>query len=409
VSPISSDTPSSRLIGRLRARARRAGIPTACGLTVIALAGCGGGGSAASRTSKPTSTSGSESTGRLTVVATGLDNPRQLSVSASGAIYVAQAGNGGRTDCTKPAGGGPETCVGDTGSVARIDGDRAVPVITGLPSVAASTGQEASGPADVVATTAGLALVVQDTDIDAAGVNRFGTAGRALGRLALAKPDGTGLRLTADLARYEARHDPDHGAGATGAGEIASDPYGLVAYRGGYAVADAAANDLLWVDASGTVHVLGVFPTQTETTSSGRVVAQSVPTSVAVGPDGALYVGELTGAPFKVGAARVWRVEPGRRPTVYASGFTDISAIAFDHAGRLLVLEIDRLGLSDPSGSGELIRVGADRTRTVLVSSGLVSPTGVAVGRDGSIYISNYGSSPSTGSAPHGEIVRVDL
>ena len=37
--------------------------------------------------------------------------------------------------------------------------------------------------------------------------------------------------------------------------------------------------------------------------------------------------------------------------------------------------------------------------RTVL-RSGLVSPTGLAVGPDGSIYISNYGSSPSTGAAP---------
>jgi hypothetical protein len=35
---------------------------------------------------------------------------------------------------------------------------------------------------------------------------------------------------------------------------------------------------------------------------------QAVPTSVAVAPDGAYYVGQLTGFPFPVGGARVFRV-----------------------------------------------------------------------------------------------------
>jgi glucose/arabinose dehydrogenase len=281
--------------------------------------------------------------------------------------------------------------------------------VSGLPSVAAPGGPEASGPADVVATVAGLAFVIQDTDIDRSGANRFGRVGKPLGHLAFAAIDGGPVGLSVDLARYEATHDPDHGAGASAVDAVASDPYGLVGYRGGYAVVDAAGNDLLWVDAAGAVHVLAVFPTQSETTSKGgsATVAQSVPTSVAVGPDGALYVGELTGAPFKVGAARVWRVVPGRPATVYAGGFTNISAIAFDPAGRLLVLEIDRLGLTDPSGSGELIRLDAAKRPTVLLDSGLVSPTGLAVGPDGSIYISDYGSSPSTGPPPHGEILRL--
>jgi hypothetical protein len=42
-----------------------------------------------------------------------------------------------------------------------------------------------------------------------------------------------------------------------------------------------------------------------------RVPAEAVPTAVAVGPDGAYYVSELTGFPFSKGAARIWRVAPG--------------------------------------------------------------------------------------------------
>ena len=71
--------------------------------------------------------------------------------------------------------------------------------------------------------------------------------------------------------------------------------------------------------------------------SARRVTVQSVPTSVAVGPDGALYAGELTGFPFNPGDARVWRVVPGHAPTVYARGFTNISAIAFDRSGEVIV------------------------------------------------------------------------
>ncbi len=349
---------------------------------------------------------------KLTVVAGGLANPRQLSVGPDGAVYVALAGDGGRRRCTEDPDTGHQICVGATGGVVRVAAGKVSRVVTGLPSVAAAGGQEASGPADVVSAPGGLALVVQDTRIDAAGANQFGPLGRPLGRLVLAPTGGAAIRLGADLARYEALHNPDGGAGATPATRLESDPYGLVAYRGGYAVADAAANDLLWVDPAGRIHLLAVFPTQTVPAPAGakgakQLVAQSVPTSVAVGPDGALYVSELTGYPFAAGSARVWRVVPGAAPTVYAAGFTTISAIAFDGGGRLLVLEIDRLGLDGHAGQGELIRVARDGRRTVLAAAGLVYPTGLAVAGDGSIYIANRGTAPSIGAGPHGQLLRL--
>ena len=42
------------------------------------------------------------------------------------------------------------------------------------------------------------------------------------------------------------------------------------------------------------------------------------------GPYGAYYVGELTGVPFAVGAARVYRVVPGKAPQVFLEGFAVI-------------------------------------------------------------------------------------
>ena len=86
------------------------------------------------------------------------------------------------------------------------------------------------------------------------------------------------------------------------------------------------------------------------------ISVQSVPSSVAVGPDGALYVGELTGVPFEPGTARVWRVVPGKKPTVYATGFTNISDLAFD-GKNLLVLELAAKGCSLRRSPGALIRL----------------------------------------------------
>jgi hypothetical protein len=135
------------------------------------------------------------------------------------------------------------------------------------------------------------------------------------------------------------------------------------------------------------------------------ITVQAVPSSVAVGPDGALYVGELTGVPFAPGSARVWRVVPGRKPAVYASRFTTISDLAFD--GRdLLVLELTTKGILSGKSPGALIRVSPRHLKTLVASAGLVYPTGLAVDGD-SIYVSNNGLYPVTGPGPHGEVVRL--
>jgi len=351
-------------------------------LALASLAGCGAGGSP-----------------RPAVVASGLANPRQMSFGPGGVLYVAEAGSGGDERCAIIPDSTERVCVGDTGAILAIKSGKVRRVITGLPSAAEAGGAESSGVADVVASHGQASFVVQDTYISKSGANQFGNAGTYLGHLAFASLKSRTLRLGADLAHFEATHNPDHGAGASAGDAIDSDPYGLVA--------DAAGNDLLSVTATGKISVLAVFPIQYETLSAEnghtqRIAVQSVPTSVAVGRDGALYVGELSGYPFRPGFARIWRVVPGRTATVYATGFTSISAIAFDNRGRLLVLEIDRDGLLDAKASGELIRLDGPKRRTVLETSGLVSPTGVAVAPNGNIYVSNNGS-----SATHGEIIRL--
>jgi sugar lactone lactonase YvrE len=89
--------------------------------------------------------------------------------------------------------------------------------------------------------------------------------------------------------------------------------------------------------------------------------------------------------------------------SVVAEGFTNILDIAFDSHGNMYVLEMFQNGLlsanpDDPSTlTGALIKVAPDGTKTTVMSNGLVTPTGMAIGSDDSIYISNFGEVPGMG------------
>ena len=339
------------------------------------------------------------------VVANNLNNPRKIFVGRGGVLYVTEAGVGGNGPCATDPASGSQSCIGLSGSVTRISKGTQKRVLTGLPSVAGSDGTGSTGPADVRVTKGTYQVLLQDTNIDSHGGNPFGPNGAVLGDLVTTAAGKAKPKVKANFAVFEAAHNPDNGAGPGPPTNpaIDSDPYAFTPYRRGFAVADAAGNDLLWVNSHGTISVLAVFPLASPPGAATAV--QSVPTSVAVGPDGVLYVGELTGFPFTVGTARIWRVVPGHKPTLFASGFTNISALAFS-GKNLLVLEIDSQGLLNSSAPGALYSVTPKGTRTLLASTGLVTPTGLAVSH-GSIYISNYGTFPGSGPGPHGQVVRI--
>ena len=84
----------------------------------------------------------------LTVVATHLNNPRKIFLGSDGAVYVVEAGTGGRDKCL---GTGPNAaCIGLSGSITRIANGAQKRVVTGLWSGAPPNGQRAQGPADVI-------------------------------------------------------------------------------------------------------------------------------------------------------------------------------------------------------------------------------------------------------------------
>jgi hypothetical protein len=357
----------------------------------------------------------------LQVVASGLNQPHHLTIGPDGNLYVAEVGDGViGAGCVV---GTEAACANNSGTIDRITPQGAVThVVTGLPSVGSPpAGSGGAGVAGVQVVNGKIYGVIQNQNIDpTTGQQTYGPAGALLGDLVSAPLSGGTATSVASFGPYEAANNPDHGAGSgPGNPAIDSDPYNVVAYNGGFAVADAAANDVLFVNAAGQISTLAVLPLISESTGGGPVMAQPVPTSLAVGPDGALYVGELggvggPGTGNDVGDVNVYRIAPGGAPTVYASGLTMIGSIAFDQAGRLLVMEIDTAGILDPAAGGPglpapgaIIRINADGSRTTLASAGLEFPLGITVAKDGSVYSSNFGVLPATGGPASGQVVRV--
>jgi hypothetical protein len=356
----------------------------------------------------------------VSVVRSGLNAPRHLTLARDG-LWVAEAGAGGpagTSNCvTGPSTGGPGTtqyCVGQTGAVVLIRFGRVVASV-GLPSVIQESTKEVAGPAAVAFGHGQAAVVIQNVLVNSQGGNALPKpAGNLFGQLLIRSGRGV---IAVNLAAFAAAHPQTASSLGTEPGEKAydSDPYDVAAYHGGWVVADAAANSLLQVSPSGQVRLLARFPAVSEQAPPGvfgpgpvTVKAQAVPTAVAVGPDGALYVSLLRGVPSDPGTAYIYRVVPGHQPSIWARGLTAVTAIAFDRQGRLLATEYSTGGLlAPPTVPGALVRISSNgQTVTKLPVPGLFQLTGVAVGPNGAVYVSNYGGSVATATHP-GEILKI--
>jgi hypothetical protein len=340
----------------------------------------------------------------LQIIASGLSNPRGLAFGPEGALYVAEAGRGGAGPCI--TGGMGLVCYGPTGSITRISPIAAgnqTRIVTGLPSLAppptaSNAGAGALGPHHIGFLGRGNGWVTIGLGNDPDVRSNLGAAGGNFGRLLRMLPNGR-VEYEQDLAEYENSANPDGGL-------TDSNPFGIAVLPSRTLYTDAGGNTLNEVAANGRISTLAVFPdrqVQNPFAPPGVLMPmQAVPTSVVRGPDGVLYVGQLTGFPFPVGAANVYRVPAeGGTPEVFASGFTNIIDIAFGPDGALYVLEIDSSSLRLGGPEGSLFRV-ANGTKTTVVGAGLTMPGGMTFGPDGSIYITNMTTSPTAG-----QVVRV--
>lgn len=336
------------------------------------------------------------------VLASGLNGPRGLSFDPHGVLYVTEAGTGGDgASIPSPSAPGARLFYGETGGITRIQNGVVERVVTGLPSLALPDGSDASG--------------IQDIEFDACG-NAYaiiGLAGNPSDRDTILNiPDfgslvsidafdgGSSWTRLADLAAYESTNNPD-------GGDTVSNLYDLLIQDSTAFVIDAGGNDLFSLNTDGSDLTLEtVFPARTTTdpVTGEEVTYQSVPTAVTIGPDGAFYVSELTGFPFLEGESQIYRIDANGVPEVYADGFTNVVDLAFDRSGGLFVLEYDADGILSGNSTGALVYLPPEgNTRFTITSDDLITPTGLAIGPDNDIYISNNGF-----IAGEGEVLRLD-
>ncbi len=328
----------------------------------------------------------------ITTLMSGLDNPRGLAFGPGGALFVAEAGRGGTGPSVLAR--GDLRSYGPSGAITRYINGRYARVVTGLPSHIGQNTGEVTGPHDLSILGNGQAFVVIGLGFDPNLRAALGTAGEGFGRLVRVQPNGR-WRLEEDFAAFEIAENPD------GVPLLNSNPYAVLTRPGARVVVDAGMNAILEVSNQGGIEVLATFPTEPNPLFPGfgppRI--EPVPTSVTIGPDRALYVGQLTGFPFPAGAATVFRIARGEDPEPFLEGFKAIIDLDFGPDGSLYVLQ----HVTGPvlSGAGSIIRIAPDGTRTTVTNQ-LDKPTAILVGPDGSIYVSNRGNSVGTG-----EVLRI--
>lgn len=329
---------------------------------------------------------------RVSVFATGLNNPRGLKFGPDHHLYVAEGGIGGQNktigQCTQvPNGPYSGSRTGSRISRINANGYRET-VADDLPSsqTVATQGSLVSGVADVAFVDGVLYGLLSGAGCSHGvpsipnGVFRVGRHGH--------------WELINDLSAFYMHHrvkspEPDDF-------EPDGTPYSMVAVDDDLYVVEPNHGELDRVTDEGrTSRVVDISASQ------GHIV----PTSIAF-HEGAFYVGNLNPFPIVQGSSKILKITRSGHLEVFATGFTTVLGVAFDGRGRLYVLENTVGELFPIPGTGRVLRVNRAGTREV-VASGLSLPTAMTFGPDGDLYVSNNGF----GFPPHdlGQILKIHL
>ncbi len=334
-----------------------------------------------------------------TTVATGLDNPRGVALGPDGRVYVVEAGLGAGN-----ATAGVLPGLGTTGSVTVVRKPAhqyfsSKRIVTGLPSAAQEEGGqlEALGPDGLYAGGESDNVKLR-VIVGASGIPNT-LFGHAIG----IRVDDRKVKDIADVGAHDLAWTAKYKGQPWASADFPdSDPYGIQAQHGIRYVADAASNTLDRLNADGTIDVLAHFP--------GTGISDAVPTCIAPGPDGALYIGTLALADFFVkgpGTAKVYRVDPKQTnpnslSTIlsvakpWATGFSTITGCTFDddgnfYAAEMFTNDVAKVPFKHPT------------ERTLIGQGQLTQPNGVAVSESGKVYVSNMSDSTKAGQ---GSVVR---
>jgi len=337
-------------------------------------------------------------------VATGLDSPRGLAFTPKGTLLVAEAGHGGDVCTPTPAG---QMCIGLSSQISTVDpadGSHR-PLVAGLYSRSV-TSEGITGVDGISADGGRLAGVITSFPQE---LDTWSCAGQP----ADCGDVLAGARAQAGQLISFTRWGTWRPLAGVGGSDFEwaglnpgwsteppnANPYGLLAFPGGALVADAGANTLDLVGADRRISVLSAFAPP----AAGGFPADTVPTCVA-SLRGRLYVASLSGHLWQV----TGRSAPTDVPVVDGAGHSLIhhvtGCVTDERHGALYLVDMwgtpgppVPTGPSSAAGTGSVVELSANGTASVI-TGGLTFPNGIALARDGSLYVTVDSTCTATGT-----------
>jgi len=330
----------------------------------------------------------------VSVFASGFNNPRGLRFGPDGYLYVAEGGTGGTNStigrCDQVPSVGPYTGSRTGSRISKISpAGNVSTVIDHLPSSSTNmqSGQLTSGVADVefignrlygLLSGAGCSHGVPSIPNQVFRVTRNGA-----------------WRTVADLSRYYKHHptlhpEPDDF-------EPDGTPYSMIGVRGDLYVVEPNHGSLDRVSLDGYI---------TRVVDISATFGHIVPTSVSY--HGNFFIGNLGTFPVVPGSEQIIKVTRSGRARTWATGLTTVLGSVWDHRDRLYVLESTTVAGDPTPFTGRIRRIDPSGRMTTIADK-LFLPSGMTLGPDGNLYVSNVGFGPLSVVAGQGQVLKVKI